>query len=254
MTIAMLALAGFPATAGFFGKVYLIEAAVDNGYTWLGVVIVLGSAISLAYYLRVVAAVWMRAPRGGARAVGRPGVPRPAIAGGSVEADADRTRSPRRSASWRPRLRAAGGRRRSRCVCAAATIFFGVYPSPLLDLAHDAGRWGCSTRRSVSASPRDAAGERRVARVAAATRGYAAVAVPRAPRAPILCAVRHDSGQASAEYVAILASSRCSWPAARGGRAGGRRAGLETVRTGLCIVGGDVCRSATQRRPGSRRA
>ena len=64
MTIAMLALAGFPATAGFFGKLYLIDAAVDNGYAWLGVVIVLGSAISLAYYLRVVAAVWMRSPRG----------------------------------------------------------------------------------------------------------------------------------------------------------------------------------------------
>ena len=62
MTIAMLSLAGFPATAGFFGKVTLIGAAVDNGYAWLGVVIVLGSAISLAYYLRVVAAVWMRAP------------------------------------------------------------------------------------------------------------------------------------------------------------------------------------------------
>ena len=62
MTIAMLSLAGFPATAGFFGKIYLIGAAVDNGYAWLGVVIVLGSAISLAYYLRVVAAVWMRAP------------------------------------------------------------------------------------------------------------------------------------------------------------------------------------------------
>ena len=62
MTIAMLALAGFPATAGFFGKLYLIQAAVDNGYAWLGVVIVLGSAISLAYYLRVVAAVWMRSP------------------------------------------------------------------------------------------------------------------------------------------------------------------------------------------------
>ena len=32
MTIAMLALAGIPATAGFFGKIYLIEAAVDNEY------------------------------------------------------------------------------------------------------------------------------------------------------------------------------------------------------------------------------
>jgi NADH-quinone oxidoreductase subunit N len=60
MTISMLALAGFPATAGFFGKIYLIDAAVTNGYSWLGVVIVLGSAVSLAYYLRVIAAVWMR--------------------------------------------------------------------------------------------------------------------------------------------------------------------------------------------------
>ena len=62
MTISMLALAGFPATAGFFGKIYLIDATVSNGYSWLGVVIVLGSAVSLAYYLRVIAAVWMRSP------------------------------------------------------------------------------------------------------------------------------------------------------------------------------------------------
>ena len=67
MTISMLALAGFPATAGFFGKIFLINAAVDNGYAWLGIVIVIGSAISLAYYLRVVAAVWMRGPGRGSR-------------------------------------------------------------------------------------------------------------------------------------------------------------------------------------------
>src|SRR4051794_22619094 len=62
MTIAMLALAGFPATAGFFGKLQLIRAAADNGYTWLGIVIVVGSAVSLAYYLRVVGAGWVRPP------------------------------------------------------------------------------------------------------------------------------------------------------------------------------------------------
>ena len=76
MTISMLALAGFPATAGFFGKIYLINAAVDNGYAWLGIVIVIGSAISLAYYLRVVAAVWMRAPSRGARAAVVPALAR----------------------------------------------------------------------------------------------------------------------------------------------------------------------------------
>ena len=29
-------------------------------YTWLGVMIAVGTMISLAYYLRVIAAVWMR--------------------------------------------------------------------------------------------------------------------------------------------------------------------------------------------------
>jgi len=141
MTIAMLALAGFPATAGFFGKVYLIEAAADNHYTWLGVVIVLGSAISLAYYLRVVAAVWMRSPVAApstAGAVGPAGA-RPAIAGGSAEADAD----PEAAAATQ-RLVATRRLRQPEVVvlavvCAAATIFFGVFPSPLLDLASDAG-------------------------------------------------------------------------------------------------------------------
>ncbi|MGH2947615.1 MAG: NADH-quinone oxidoreductase subunit N, partial [Solirubrobacteraceae bacterium] len=72
MTIAMLALAGLPGTAGFFGKLFLIQAAVDNGYGWVGVAIVVGSAISLVYYLRVIAAVWMRSPSeaAAARAVG----------------------------------------------------------------------------------------------------------------------------------------------------------------------------------------
>src|SRR5918997_6716985 len=90
MTIAMLSLAGFPATAGFFGKITLIGAAVDNDYAFLGVAIVLGSALSLAYYLRVVAAVWLSAPdesRAPEPLVG-PGGARPAIAGGAQEADA----------------------------------------------------------------------------------------------------------------------------------------------------------------------
>jgi NADH-quinone oxidoreductase subunit N len=130
MTIAMLALAGFPATAGFFGKVYLIGAAVDNGYSWLGVAIVLGSAISLAYYLRVVAAVWMRAPDTRPAVAG--GVPRTAIAGGSREAD-ELPVAPRSDRLIQPEVVGLA------VLCAAATIFFGVYPEPLLDLAHDAG-------------------------------------------------------------------------------------------------------------------
>ena len=130
MTIAMLALAGFPATAGFFGKLYLIQASVDNDYGWLGAVIVVGSAISLAYYLRVVAAVWMRSP---SEAVAvRPGrVPggRPAMAGGSAEADVVEA----------PPRRIQGEVLFVAVVCAVATIAIGVYPEPLFDVARDAG-------------------------------------------------------------------------------------------------------------------
>ena len=131
MTIAMLALAGIPATAGFFGKVYLIEAAVENDYGWLGVAIVIGSAISLAYYLRVVAAVWMRSP---SEAVAlRPGrVPggRPVIAGGSQEADAELV-EPRRHRQPEVVFVAV--------VCAVATVLLGIYPDPVFEIARDAG-------------------------------------------------------------------------------------------------------------------
>ena len=134
MTIAMLALAGFPATAGFIGKFYLIDAAVDGGYTWLGVVIVIGSMISLAYYLRVVAAVWMRSParrprRRLARRRGAPG-DRRRLAGGRRGGPRRRPRAGRRcrrraaaraagrSCSWRscaPRRRCSSGSIRRRC-------------------------------------------------------------------------------------------------------------------------------------------
>ncbi len=120
LTIAMLSLAGIPVTAGFIGKIYLIQALVDGGYTWLGVVIVVGSMISLGYYLRVVAAVWMRDSPGARRGCGqRP----PLIAGGSEEA-------------------ASEGRHLEvtlvALVFAAATIFFGIVPQPLFDLAQHA--------------------------------------------------------------------------------------------------------------------
>jgi NADH-quinone oxidoreductase subunit N len=122
MTISMLALAGLPGTAGFFGKFFLIEATVDGGFTWLGVAIVIGTMVSLAYYLPVIAAIWMR-PAGAAEAtVGAE--PLPAIAGGSPEADAE---LPKRSGTGEAAFIAVA--------CAAASIFFGIVPSPLLNLA-----------------------------------------------------------------------------------------------------------------------
>jgi NADH-quinone oxidoreductase subunit N len=123
MTIAMLSLAGIPVTAGFIGKVYLIQAAVDGGYAWLAVVIVLGSAISLAYYLRVLAAIWMRSAPAGCEVL------LPAIAGGSPEGPV--IPAPVRGRHPEVVLVAVLG--------AAASLFFGIIPQPLFDLVHGAG-------------------------------------------------------------------------------------------------------------------
>jgi NADH-quinone oxidoreductase subunit N len=150
MTISMLALAGIPATAGFVGKFYLIDAAVAGGYTWLGVAIVIGSMISLGYYLPVVAAMWMReAPSGEAQArlttppaTAPGGGPLPALAGGSAELDAEGALAP--AASSASGAAPSTGPMQIEVVlvavlAAAATIFFGIIPQPLFDLVHHAG-------------------------------------------------------------------------------------------------------------------
>ena len=150
MTISMLALAGIPATAGFIGKFYLIDAAVAGGYAWLGVAIVVGSMISLGYYLPVIAAMWMReAPAGagrGSTADAGPSAPvpgaLPALAGGSSELDAEGGLAPlgADAATVAPPARGLQGEVVFVAVLAgAATIFFGVIPQPLFDLVHQAG-------------------------------------------------------------------------------------------------------------------
>ncbi len=63
MALFMFAMAGIPPTGGFFGKYYIFSAAIDRGLTWLAVVGVLNSALSLYYYLRVVVYMYMRKPK-----------------------------------------------------------------------------------------------------------------------------------------------------------------------------------------------
>jgi NADH-quinone oxidoreductase subunit N len=60
MALAMLSLAGVPPTAGFFGKYFLFREAVAQGLTNLAVWGALNSALSLAYYLGVIVAMYMR--------------------------------------------------------------------------------------------------------------------------------------------------------------------------------------------------
>ncbi|MFZ5722826.1 MAG: NADH-quinone oxidoreductase subunit N [Pseudomonadota bacterium] len=61
LAFAFLSLAGIPLTAGFIGKFYVIAAGADAGRWALLLAVVLGSAIGLWYYLRVVLAVYARA-------------------------------------------------------------------------------------------------------------------------------------------------------------------------------------------------
>jgi NADH-quinone oxidoreductase subunit N len=60
LTVTMLSLAGIPLTAGFIGKFFVLGAGVGGGQWALSLILVLGSVISIYYYLRVVVAMYMR--------------------------------------------------------------------------------------------------------------------------------------------------------------------------------------------------
>jgi NADH-quinone oxidoreductase subunit N len=143
MTIAMLALAGIPGTVGFIGKFQLIHALVNGGYTWLAIVLVLGSMISLGYYLRVVASIWMRSPTPspgpGYTAVSAWGRLAP-IAGGSPDADAVGAASGPAMASAVSLSSRFPEVTLVAVVSGAACVVFGVFPSPLFNLAAHAGQ------------------------------------------------------------------------------------------------------------------
>jgi NADH-quinone oxidoreductase subunit N len=64
MTLFLLSLTGIPPTAGFFGKFYVILAAVQAGgwVSALAILAVLNAAVAAFYYLRVVVYMFMREP------------------------------------------------------------------------------------------------------------------------------------------------------------------------------------------------
>lgn len=65
MTVFLLSLAGFPPTAGFFGKFYVFRAALlKPGLLWLVLVAIVNSVISVYYYLRVITAMYFKEPHG----------------------------------------------------------------------------------------------------------------------------------------------------------------------------------------------
>lgn len=62
MTPMLLALAGIPLTAGFLAKFYVLAAGVDQQAWWLVGTVVLGSAIGLYYYLRLIIVMFLPHP------------------------------------------------------------------------------------------------------------------------------------------------------------------------------------------------
>ncbi|MBD2839628.1 NADH-quinone oxidoreductase subunit NuoN [Pseudomonas sp. JM0905a] len=107
LTVMMLSLAGIPLTAGFIGKFFVIAAGVESGLWWLLGAMVLGSAIGVFYYLRVMVTLFLVEPN-------------------LRRHDAD--------LHWAQR---AGGI--MLLFVALLAFFLGVYPQPLLDLVQHSG-------------------------------------------------------------------------------------------------------------------
>ena len=100
LTIALLSLAGVPPLAGFFAKWMVLRAAVAvPELLWLVILSLVMIVVSLYYYLCVIKRMYMRE----------------AIDQGVLEVS--------------------GGTRLMLLGCALATVFFGLYQGPLVDLA-----------------------------------------------------------------------------------------------------------------------
>ncbi len=112
MLLFMLSLGGIPPTAGFMGKVWVFSAAIDADLTWLAIVGVVNSAISLFYYVRVVVFMWIKEE----------------VAGSEIQM------GPAMATTL--------------VIALVGTVLFGIYPEPLFELAEA----GAGTLGSVVAS------------------------------------------------------------------------------------------------------
>src|SRR5436190_7680647 len=74
MTLFLVSLAGVPPLAGFWGKLFIFNAAIHRAGmgTWLAVAMVINSVISVVYYFSIVRAMWLEPA---AEPVRRPAIP-----------------------------------------------------------------------------------------------------------------------------------------------------------------------------------
>jgi NADH-quinone oxidoreductase subunit N len=103
MTLFLLALAGIPPTAGFMGKFFVFQAAIQAGETGLVVAGVLTTVIAAFFYLRLIVVMWLQEPSGDVPGLGL---------------------SPAASVGL--------------AMTAAATVALGIYPQGLIHLARTA--------------------------------------------------------------------------------------------------------------------
>lgn len=68
----MFSMTGIPGTVGFFAKLQVLSAVVDEGLVWLAIVAVIFSVIGAFYYLRVLKATFFDAPADGAAELASP--------------------------------------------------------------------------------------------------------------------------------------------------------------------------------------
>lgn len=94
-----LSLIGIPPTAGFVGKFYLFNAAIQGGFYWLAIIGILNSAVSLYYYFRIVRVMYMDDP------------------------------SRTAALSFSPQIKVTLG------ITAFATLILGLYPEPIISAA-----------------------------------------------------------------------------------------------------------------------
>jgi len=60
LTLLIFSIAGLPPLAGFWPKLAILQAAMEGGYLWLAVVLVISSVIAAGYYLRLIYIMWFR--------------------------------------------------------------------------------------------------------------------------------------------------------------------------------------------------
>src|ERR1700681_615548 len=63
LSLFLLSLLGLPITAGFLGKFYVFNAALESNLIWLAILLALNSVIGAYYYLRVMVVMYMREPK-----------------------------------------------------------------------------------------------------------------------------------------------------------------------------------------------